>query len=106
MSNVQPLKRAVLLPDWGLIVLFVTAVVGSVVTQTVWFIVGLVIVLLVQGFYVCLLARCPNCGGHGFLFRGGETAGADRPFRLHLECRQCHTRFDTGRTRKNELFNS
>ncbi len=105
MSDVRPLNRAVFVPDWVFIVLFVTTLIGSIVTQTVWFLVGLVVAILVQGFYVCLIARCPNCGARGFLLRGGETTGYDRPYRLHLECRRCRTLFDTGRIRKNEYSN-
>src|ERR1041384_5735424 len=99
MSSVRPLRKAVILPDWLWHCLFISAVVGSAITGSVWFVIGLVILILAQGFYLFGLARCPICSGRFTAHRGRFLNSFTEMYRLHLECKQCHAIWDTGRIR-------
>jgi hypothetical protein len=103
MNGARPLQKPVLLPDWLWVVLFVLAIAGSILTQTVWFVAGLAAVILAQGIYLFGLARCPACFGK-FSFHRGRLPGPSTRYPLQLECKHCHTVWDTGRIRDDDVF--
>jgi hypothetical protein len=103
MNDVRPLTKQVLLPDWLWVVLFVLTVAGSILTRSIWFAIGLAIVVMAQGIYLFGLARCPACSGR-FLFHRGGLRGRTSRYRLQLECKHCHMVWDTGRIRDDDVF--
>src|SRR5690349_9186094 len=105
MSDVRPLPKSVLLPDWLWVTLFISAVAGSILTRSVWFIGGLIILIVAQGIYLFGIVRCPACFGKLAFHRGAVSARSTR-YRLQLECKVCHVIWDTGRIRDDEFFNS
>ncbi len=106
MSEVRPLPKTVLLPDWLWVTLFISAVAGSIFTGSVWFIIRLIVVVVAQGIYLFGIVRSPACFGKLTFHRGGISARSTR-YRLQLECKVCHVVWDTGRVRDDdEFFNS
>jgi hypothetical protein len=106
MSDVRPLPKSVLMPDWFWVVLVVSAVAGSIFTQSVWFVIGLISIVVAQGIYLFGIARCPVCS-RKFSFHRGDVPGHSTKYLLQLECKQCHIIWDTGRIRDDdEFFNS
>jgi len=103
MKDIRPLRTPVLLPDWLWVALFVSTVAGSILTKFVWFVAGLTMVIMAQGIYLFGLARCPACSGK-FSFHRGPSAGRSTRYRLRLECKHCHTIWDTGRIRDDDVF--
>src|SRR5580658_5921104 len=106
MSEVQRLQKTVLLPDWLWVLLFIIVIVCSIFIGSIWFFVGLFVILLAQGVYLFGIARCPACSGK-FIFHRGRYLEASMRYRLELECKRCRTIWDTGRIRDdNTFFNS
>ena len=106
MSDVRPLPKTVLLPDWVWVTLIISTVAGSVFTGSVWFVIGLIIVIVAQGIYLFGIVRCPACSRKLAFHRGDVSARSTR-YRLQLECKECHVIWDTGRIRDDdEFFNS
>jgi hypothetical protein len=103
MNDVRPPRKPVLLPDWLWVVLLVSAVAGSILTESLWFNAGLVAVIMGQGIYLFGLARCPACSGKLSFHRGARIGRSSR-YRLQLECKRCHTVWDTGRLRDDDVF--
>src|SRR5258708_4873072 len=98
MKQVRPLQKAVLLPDWLWHCLLISTVLGSIFTNSVWFVVGLVVLILAQGFYLFGIARCPACSGK-FAPHHAYLGSFTEMYRLQVECKRCHMIWDTGRTR-------
>src|SRR5262245_27719408 len=63
MTQTRPMPRRVFLPKWVWAVAFAVTIVGSWWTDTLWFFLGPVVLLVFQGVYVFYFARCPTCGG-------------------------------------------
>lgn len=105
MSTVRRLKQKVLLPDWFWIALIIVAIAGEIFFDSIWFVAGLVVLLLAQGIYLFVIARCPDCSGHFAFHRGGISRYTTR-YHLELECKKCHAIWDTGRIRDDSYFNS
>ena len=103
MNDVRPLPRSVLLPDWLWVVLFTATVTGSVLKESVWFLVGLAISAMAQGIYLFGFARCPACSGK-FVLHRGEVSGRSTRYRLQLRCKRCRSIWDTGRIRDDDMF--
>jgi hypothetical protein len=103
MSEVRSLPKPVPLPDWLWDVLFVSAVAGSVWSQSVWFVAGLAVIVVAQGVYLFGLVRCPTCSGK-LSFHRGNISGRSTRYRLQLECKHCHVVWDTGRIRDDDVF--
>ena len=103
MNPVRPLRKIVFLPDWLWNCLFVLVVAGSIVTESIWFFISLIIVVLAQGIYLFVFARCPTCRGK-FTFHRGELSRSSTKYRLQLKCRRCHMIWDTGRIRDDDVF--
>jgi hypothetical protein len=102
MSEVQRLQKTVLLPDWLWVLLFIIVIVCSIFIGSIWFFVGLFVVLVAQGVYLFGIARCPVCSGKFGFHRGRQ--GASTRYRLELECKRCRTIWDTGRIRDDNTF--
>src|SRR5437879_6398295 len=105
MSVVRTLQRRVLLPDWLWVILILLTVAGSILTGSIWFLAGLIALVIAQGFYLVGIARCPACSGR-FSFHRGNIPGSSTRYRLQLECKQCHIIWDTGRIRDDSSPNS
>ena len=103
MSEIRPLRKPVLLPDWLWAMLFVSTVAGSILTHSFWFVAGLATIIIAQGIYLFALARCPACSGR-FSFHRGHLPGRSTRYRLQLECKRCHVVWDTGRIRDDDVF--
>lgn len=95
------MPRRVFLPDWVWVALIVSTILGSWLADTVWFIFGLVVLLLIQGIYVFHFVRCPTCRER-LVFISGTTR-----YRVQLTCPRCQNLWDTGKVREDdEFFNS
>jgi hypothetical protein len=105
MSIVRPFPRRVLLPDWVVVSLIIAVVVGEILTDSVWFIVGLVLLLLVQGIDLFVIVSCPDCSGRLQFCRVNVPGGKTR-YTLQLRCKKCRNIWDTGRVRDDSYFNS
>ncbi len=89
------MPRRVFLPDWVWTVTFVSTIAGSIVTDTPWFFVGLVILLFAQGIYVFHVVRCPTCSGR-LRFHQAFIPHTTR-YRFQLACPHCQVVWDTGK---------
>jgi hypothetical protein len=83
--------------------LIVLVVVGSILTGKLWFVVGLIFLVTAQGIYLFGIARCPACSGK-FMFHRENLPSPSTRYRLQLECKKCHTVWDTGRIRDDDVF--
>lgn len=102
MTQTRPMPRRVLLPDWVWAVAFVSTLVGSGLTDTLWFILGLIILLLIQGIYVFQIVRCPACRGR-LTFHQAFVPRSTR-YRFQLACSRCQVIWDTGKIRDDDVF--
>ena len=87
--------RRIFLPDWVWYVLIASVILGSWLTDNLWFILGLVILLIIQGVYVFHFVRCPVCGGR-VTFHQCFIPNTTR-YRFQLACARCQIIWDTGK---------
>jgi hypothetical protein len=95
MTQTRPLPRRVFLADWVWAVAFVSTIAGSILTNTLWFFVGFVILAVVQGIYVFHIVRCPTCSGK-LTFHQAFIPHTTR-YRFQLACPRCQIVWDTGK---------
>ena len=89
------MPRRVFLPDWVWAVAFVSVIVASLLTDTLWFLLALVCLLVIQGIYVFHIVRCPTCRGR-LTFHQAFIPRTTR-YRFQLACAHCQVVWDTGK---------
>ena len=95
MTKTRPLPRRVFLPGWLWSVILLSVVLASMFLGSLWFLVGLIALLIVQGIYVFHFVRCPSCGGR-LAFHQAFIPHTPR-YRFQLACSACQIIWDTGK---------
>ena len=89
------MPRRVFLPNWVWYVVLVSVILEGCLTDTFWFLLSLVIMLIIQGVYVFHLVRCPTCNGR-LTFHQAFIPNTTR-YRFQLACGRCQVVWDTGK---------
>ena len=89
------MPRKIFLPDWFWWVALAGGIVVLCLTGSLWFLVGLAVLLLVQGIYVFHFVRCPGC--HARLTYHQDCIPGTRSYHFQLTCKDCHVHWDTGK---------
>jgi hypothetical protein len=89
------MPRRVFLPDWVWAVAFVSAIIGSWLTNTPWFFLAMAVLAILQGIYVFHFVDCPTCDGR-LTFHQAFIPNTTR-YRFQLACPHCQVVWDTGK---------
>ena len=95
MAQTRQMPRRVFIPDWAWTVIFLSVILGTVFTGSLWFFVALAALLIAQGIYVFHVVRCPDCGGR-LSFHQAFIPHTTR-YRFQLACSACQIVWDTGK---------
>lgn len=96
MKRTCLLPHRVFLPDWVWALAFISTIVSSILANTPWPFLGIVILAAAQGLYVFNFVHCPTCSGR-LTFHQALVPHTTR-YRFQLACRRCQVFWDTGKS--------